>query len=68
VITDSLIAVAYYSIPVALFLLAIKKKEAIPVRPLFMLFGLFIFFFGGGRARPASHTIPGAPRRDQKRD
>ncbi len=50
VITDSLIAVAYYSIPVALFLLAIKKKEAIPVRPLFMLFGLFIFFCGGGHA------------------
>ena len=50
VITDSLIAVAYYSIPIALFLLAIKKKEAIPVRPLFMLFGLFIFFCGGGHA------------------
>jgi PAS domain S-box-containing protein len=50
VITDSLIAVAYYSIPVALFLLAIKKKETIPVRPLFMLFGLFIFFCGGGHA------------------
>ena len=50
VITDSLIAVAYYSIPVALFVLAIKKKEAIPVRPLFMLFGMFIFFCGGGHA------------------
>ncbi len=50
VITDSLIALAYYSIPVALFLLAIKKKDAIPVRPLFMLFGLFIFFCGGGHA------------------
>ena len=50
VITDSLVAVAYYSIPVALFLLAIKKKETIPVRPLFLLFGLFIFFCGGGHA------------------
>jgi PAS domain S-box-containing protein len=50
VITDSLVALAYYSIPVALFLLAIKKKETIPVRPLFMLFGLFILFCGGGHA------------------
>ena len=44
VITDSLIAVAYYSIPVALFLLAVRKKETITFRPLFTLFGLFIFF------------------------
>ena len=50
VITDSLVAVAYYSIPVALFLLASKKRETIPVRPLFMLFGLFILFCGGGHA------------------
>ncbi len=50
VITDALVAVAYYSIPVALFLLAIKKKETMPVRPLFMLFGLFTFFGGGGHA------------------
>src|SRR5258708_35941765 len=50
VITDSLVAVAYYSIPVALFLLATKKKETIPVRPIFMLFGFFILFCGGGHA------------------
>ena len=50
VITDSLIAFAYYSIPVALFLLAVRKKETIPFRPLFMLFGLFILFCGGGHA------------------
>ena len=50
VITDALVALAYYSIPVALFVLAIKKKESVPIRPLFMLFGLFIFFCGGGHA------------------
>jgi PAS domain S-box-containing protein len=50
VITDSLVAIAYYSIPVAHFLLASKKKETIPFRPLFMLFGLFILFCGGGHA------------------
>ena len=50
VITDSLVALAYYSIPVALFLLASRKKETIPFRPFVILFGLFILFCGGGHA------------------
>ncbi len=75
VITDSLVALAYYSIPVALFLLATKKKETIPVRPIFMLFGFFILFCGGGHAldilsiwRPCTGSRPvGTPALRQLR-
>jgi PAS domain S-box-containing protein len=48
VTTDALVALSYYSIPAALFLVVSKKPEAIPFRRLFILFGLFIAFCGGG--------------------
>ncbi len=50
VVTDALIALSYYSIPAALFSLALKKRDSVPVRPLLILFGLFIAFCGGGHA------------------
>lgn len=50
VITDALVALSYYSIPAALFLVAFKKRQAVPVQPLLILFGLFIAFCGGGHA------------------
>ena len=49
-ITDSIIALSYYSIPAALFLVTTAKRENIAPRPLLLLFGLFIFFCGGGHA------------------
>ncbi len=48
VITDALVAMSYYSIPAALFLVVKKKPQAIPFRPLIVLFGLFIAFCGAG--------------------
>ncbi len=48
VITDSLVALSYYSIPAALFVVATKRKNSVPVRPLLLLFGLFIAFCGAG--------------------
>ena len=49
VVTDALIALAYYSIPAALFLVVKKRPEAgVPFRPLLLLFGLFIAFCGAG--------------------
>jgi len=50
VITDALVALSYYSIPAALFLLALKKRQTVPIQPLLILFGLFIAFCGGGHA------------------
>jgi len=50
VITDALVALSYYSIPAALFLIAFRKRQAVPVQPLLILFGLFIAFCGGGHA------------------
>jgi two-component system, chemotaxis family, CheB/CheR fusion protein len=50
VITDALVALSYYSIPAALFFLAFKKKQTVPLQPLLILFGLFIAFCGGGHA------------------
>jgi PAS domain S-box-containing protein len=50
VITDALVALSYYSIPAALFLVAFKKRQTVPVQPLLVLFGLFIAFCGGGHA------------------
>ena len=48
VVTDALVAMAYYSIPAALFLLAKKRPNSLPFRPLLILFGLFIAFCGAG--------------------
>ncbi len=48
VITDALVALSYYSIPAALFLVVKKKPQAIPFKPLIVLFGLFIAFCGAG--------------------
>jgi PAS domain-containing protein len=48
VTTDSLVALSYYSIPAALFLLVRRKRENVPVRPLLILFGMFIAFCGAG--------------------
>lgn len=48
VITDALVGLSYYSIPAALFLLVSNKPEAAQFRRLFILFGLFIAFCGGG--------------------
>ncbi len=50
VITDGLVALSYYSIPAALFLVAFKKRQTVPLQPLLVLFGLFIAFCGGGHA------------------
>lgn len=50
VITDALVAVSYYSIPAALFWVAARGKETIALKPLLVLFGLFIAFCGGGHA------------------
>ena len=50
VLTDGLVALSYYSIPAALFLVAIKKRQTVPLQPLLILFGLFIAFCGGGHA------------------
>ena len=50
VITDALVALSYYSIPAALFLIAFRKRQAVPLQPLLILFGLFIAFCGGGHA------------------
>src|SRR5579883_3350122 len=50
VITDALVALSYYSIPAALFLVAFKKRQSVPLQPLLVLFGLFIAFCGGGHA------------------
>src|SRR5579885_2928889 len=50
VITDALVALSYYSIPAALFLVAFKKRQSVPLQPLLILFGLFIAFCGGGHA------------------
>ena len=48
VVTDGLVALSYYSIPIALFIVATRKRDVIPLRPLLLLFGLFIAFCGGG--------------------
>ncbi len=48
VITDALVALSYYSIPAALFLVVKKKPDLVPFRPLLILFGLFIAFCGSG--------------------
>ena len=45
VISDSLILLAYYSIPVALVYFASRRPD-MPYRHLFLLFGLFIFLCG----------------------
>lgn len=50
VTTDALVALSYYSIPAALFVAEWKKQEAVPIRPLLILFGLFIAFCGAGHA------------------
>lgn len=50
VLTDALVALSYYSIPAALFVLAYKRRMTVPVQPLLLLFGLFIAFCGGGHA------------------
>ncbi|HVW87378.1 MAG TPA: response regulator [Bryobacteraceae bacterium] len=50
VITDALVALSYYSIPAALFFLAFKRRQSVPLQPLLILFGLFIAFCGGGHA------------------
>jgi PAS domain S-box-containing protein len=50
VITDALVALSYYSIPAALFFVAFKKRQSVPLQPLLILFGLFIAFCGGGHA------------------
>lgn len=48
VITDSVVALSYYSIPAALFVVWAVKRENIPPRPLVFLFGLFILSCGTG--------------------
>jgi PAS domain S-box-containing protein len=48
VVSDGLVALSYYSIPAALFTLTLKKRDAVPMRPLVILFGLFIAFCGAG--------------------
>ncbi|MGI8991344.1 MAG: hybrid sensor histidine kinase/response regulator [Bryobacteraceae bacterium] len=50
VASDAMVALSYYSIPAALFVFARYKKAQIPVRPLLLLFGLFILLCGGGHA------------------
>ncbi len=50
VLSDAVVALSYYSIPFALFLVAARRREHVPQRPLLLLFGLFILFCGGGHA------------------
>lgn len=50
VITDALVALSYYSIPAALFVLAFRRRQVVPVQPILILFGLFIAFCGAGHA------------------
>jgi PAS domain S-box-containing protein len=47
VVSDALIGLSYFSIPVALLIAAQHRKD-IPIRPLLVLFGLFILFCGTG--------------------
>lgn len=46
VITDALVAMSYYSIPAALFLVVKKRPAAIPFRPL-IVYSLFLLHFAG---------------------
>ncbi len=48
VATDAAVAIAYYSIPAALFVIAGRKGDPVAIRPLLILFGMFIAFCGGG--------------------
>jgi PAS domain S-box-containing protein len=48
VVADGLAALAYYSIPAALFWAAARVGKAVPVTPLLVPLGLFIAFAGGG--------------------
>ncbi|PZO36986.1 MAG: hypothetical protein DCF19_20090 [Pseudanabaena frigida] len=45
ILSDSLIAIAYFSIPIALVYF-VNKREDLPFRWIFLLFGLFIVFCG----------------------
>ncbi|HTL88200.1 MAG TPA: ATP-binding protein, partial [Leptolyngbya sp.] len=44
---DAIIALAYYSIPIALFVF-VRKREDLPFNWIFLLFGAFIVFCGTG--------------------
>ena len=48
VITDSAVALAYYSIPFALVLIAWRKKLTLKLEPILLLFACFIALCGGG--------------------
>lgn len=46
VISDVAIALAYYSIPIILFYLVGKRRQSLPFKWVFMMFGLFILLCG----------------------
>ncbi len=48
VFTDAVVAIAYYSIPAALFFLVWRKRLTLSLQPILVLFGLFIALCGGG--------------------
>jgi hypothetical protein len=46
VLSDLVIALAYFSIPVTIFVLLYKRNQAIPFRWVFVMFALFILLCG----------------------
>ncbi len=48
VVTDALVALSYYSIPLALFFVARARRITVSLQPILILFGLFIALCGGG--------------------
>jgi two-component system, cell cycle sensor histidine kinase and response regulator CckA len=50
VVTDALVALAYYSIPAALFFIVRRRNVTLKLQPILILFGLFIALCGGGHA------------------
>ncbi len=50
VVTDAAVALSYYSIPLALCLIAWKRRMALKLEPILLLFACFIALCGGGHA------------------
>jgi hypothetical protein len=46
VISDTVIAVSYYAIPLTILVLLAKRKQSVPYRWAFGMFGVFIFLCG----------------------
>ncbi|MBI3441610.1 MAG: hypothetical protein HY052_07410 [Proteobacteria bacterium] len=46
VISDLTITIAYYSIPLTILYLVVKRRERIPYRWVFLMFAIFIFLCG----------------------